>query len=198
MALSPRHLDYFKDLLEGRAEVSWNAWFAANLTELEQALPRAEFLHLKFKKTDEAERLLKVNGISFTITGQGRREKRFALFHPEVCDERGLPREEFLRQAYGGAIGEYMDGRHPEAAKRVRNFVRKLQRKSIEVRHEEFTDLCFDGEMEILSGDTALGRILLEPLAALKIFDDRIDPLVFRARELLVRFSTTPRNELNP
>lgn len=190
MALDPRHLEYFKDLLEGRAELSWNAWFAANNTELEQTLPRAEFLHLKFKKTEEAERLLQANGVDFTITPEGRREKRFALFAPEVCDERGRPREEFLRRAYDGAIGEFMDGRHPEAAERVRNFVRKLQRRPIPVREEEFADLCFDGEMEILAGNPALGRILLTPLADLKMFDDRIDPMIFRARALLAHSST--------
>src|SRR5687768_8152671 len=104
MPLSPHHLEYFKDLLEGRAEISWNAWIAANKDELERTLPRTEFLHLKFKNIEEAERLLTANGIPFEITDRGRQEKYFALLAPEVCDEKGRPKEEFRRKAYGGAV----------------------------------------------------------------------------------------------
>ena len=160
-------------------------WFAANKAELEQTLPRAEFLHLKFNKTEEAERLLKTHCIEFELTDQGRREKRYALFAPEICDERGRPNEAFLRQAYDGAVGAFMDGLLAEAAERAKKFVRKLQRRSIAVRQEEFADLCFDGEMEMTLGNPELGRILLQPLAELKIIDDRIDPMIFRARALL-------------
>lgn len=185
MPLAPKHLEYFKELFEGRARVSWNAWFEANRQELEQSLPRAEFLRLRFKKLDEAERILKAHGIPFEITAKGKQEKRFSLYALEVCDEFGRPKAEFLRKAYDGAVGEFMDGRVEAARDRLVKYVKKIKRKPIEVRESEFADLCFDGEIEIQLGNADLGRILLEPLAAMKILDDRIDPMIFRARELL-------------
>ena len=41
--IRPEHLAYFKDLLEGRAEISWRAWFKKHDKELIQELPRREY-----------------------------------------------------------------------------------------------------------------------------------------------------------
>ena len=70
------HLAYFKDLLEGRAEVSWHAWFDPREAELAAELPRAVFLRLKFHKLDEAETLLRAAGVPYTPDpGAARRER---------------------------------------------------------------------------------------------------------------------------
>ena len=53
--MRPEHLAYFKDLFDGRAQLGWHAWFARHDRELQQDLPRAAYLHLKFRKLDEAE-----------------------------------------------------------------------------------------------------------------------------------------------
>ena len=41
------HLSYFKDLLEGRATVSWVAWFRRNEAELSKEMPRPAFVFEK-------------------------------------------------------------------------------------------------------------------------------------------------------
>jgi hypothetical protein len=44
----------------------------------------------------------------------------------------------------------------------------------------------------------ALNRRHLAPLAALKIFDDRVDPMIIRARALLIQSSTESGSQPNP
>src|SRR3712207_6820616 len=105
------HLTYFKDLLEGRAEESWNAWFARHRPELERELPRADYLRIRFNTLDEAEKQLRAAGIDYTPDPvAARRERHYALLDPSVLDERGRPLPEFQRRAYSGAVGQLMDG----------------------------------------------------------------------------------------
>jgi hypothetical protein len=72
------HLAYFKDLLEGRAPVSWHAWFKRNEAQLAQELPRAAFLRLKFHKLDEAEKILRQAGVEFSVSPLAKREKYYS------------------------------------------------------------------------------------------------------------------------
>lgn len=183
--IRPEYLAYFKDLFEGRAEISWRAWFFQNDAQLAQDLPRAEYLRLKFKKLDEAEKLLREAGIAFTISPLARREKYYALLHDSVLDERGRPKESFRRNAYDGAVGQFLDGNSVKAKEILSTCLRKLKRRPIEKRIEELEGMCFDGEMEYEYGQRELGRMILELIASLETSDDLLDPAILRARELL-------------
>jgi hypothetical protein len=184
--MAPEHLNYFRDLLEGRAEESWNAWFRRHEADLAQELPRAEFLRLKFNKLDEAERRLGAAGVPFTPDPvAARRERYYALLHHSVLDERGRPREAFRRKAYGGAFGQLLDGEVEAAQATLAKYVRRIRRLSVEKRAEELEDLCFDGERELTLGRPEIGRVLLEAVASVPRENDQVDPATDRARELL-------------
>jgi hypothetical protein len=179
------HLAYFKDLFEGRATVSWNAWFKQNEAQLSEELPRAAFLRLKFRKLDEAEKHLRTAGIEFCVSPLARREKYYSLLHDSVLDENGRPKESFRRKAYDGAIGHFLDGHPVKAKETFAAFLRKLKRRPMEKRVEELEALCFDGEMEFEYGDHEIGRIVLEMVAALETGNDLLDPAIHRARQVL-------------
>jgi len=182
----PEHLLYFKELLEGRADVSWNAWFPRHEAELARELPRAEFLRLKFQKLDEAEKLLRAAGVEYTPDpAAARRERYHALLDPSVLDQRGRPRPEFRRKAYNGALGQLMDGEVDAARATLGKFIRRVRRYPAEKQAEELEDLCFDGEMELTLGDPEIGRVLLEAVASVPPRDDLVDPATDRARGLL-------------
>lgn len=179
------HLAYFKELFEGRAAVSWRAWFKQNDAQLAQDLPRAEYLRLKFKMLDEAEKLLRQAGIQFTISPLAKREKFYSLLHDNVLDERGRPKESFRRKAYDGAVGQFLDGQTAKAKETLIAYLQKVKRRPMVKRIKELESMCFDGEMNFELGDRELGRMILELVAGLEIGDDLLDPAIFRARELL-------------
>ena len=182
------HLTYFKDLLEGRAEESWNAWFARHDEELAKELPRADFLRLKFNKLDEAEKLLQAAAVEYVPDPiAARRERHYALLDPSVLDERGRPRPELRRKAYRGAMGQLMDGDVQAGRATLARYVRWVRRLPALRQAEELEGLCFDGEMELATGDPEIGRVLLEAVASVPRADDLLGPAIDRARELLGR-----------
>jgi hypothetical protein len=181
----PEHFAYFKDLFEGKATISWNAWFKRHDDQLSQELPRADFLRLKFHKLDEAEKLLRAAGIEFTVSPLAKREKYYSLLYENVLDENGRPKESFRRRAFDGAVGHYLDGDSDKAKATLAGFLRKLKRRPMEKRVEELEALCFDGEMELEYGERELGRMILEQVAALEIGNELLDPAINQARILL-------------
>ena len=183
--IRPEHLNYFKDLLEGRATISWQAWFKRNAESLQTELPRAVYLRLKFQNLDEAEKLLRESGIEFLASPQAKRERQYAQLHPSVLDENGRPLESFQRKAYNGAFGAFMDDQPEKGNALLRKFLAKINRGSSLKRGETLGDMCFDGQMELQLGNELIGRSILELIAELETGDDLIDPAIFRARELL-------------
>jgi hypothetical protein len=181
------HLAYFKVLFEGRASISWNAWFKLHEAELAQDLPRAAFLRLKFHKLDEAEKLLHESGIKFAPSPLARREKYYSLLHPSVLDENGRPKESFRRKAYDGAFGCFLDGQPDEGKAILASHLRKLKLRPILKRAEGLEEMCFDGEMEFEFGEPEIGRIILELVASLDAGNDLLDPSILRARQVLRR-----------
>jgi hypothetical protein len=179
-------LAYFKDLLEGRAQVSWNAWFRENDAALVKNLPRMDYLRLKFKKLDEAERLLKEAGINYqTSPAILKRERYFASLHEGVLDERGRPTPQFLRKMYGGAGGAASDGDAHGARQILAKELGKILRLPMIERAQELGDFCFEGEQEYALGNQLLGLIILELVSELATGDDLLDPAILRAREVL-------------
>jgi len=160
------HLQYFKALFEGRADISWRAWFAQNEAVLKAELPRAVLLRLRLNGLEEAEKLLKEAGVEYTTDPSAlRRERHFASFDPSLLDERGRPREDLRRKAYGGVFGMILDGEHDQARKRLEAEIRKIRRKPVLEQMADLADMCFDGETEFTNGNREIGRALLEAVA---------------------------------
>lgn len=187
--MHPEHLAYFKDLLEGRAGISWNAWFKHNQQALSEQLTCADFLRLKFDKLDEAERLLRQAAIPYVISPLAKRERHYALLHDSVLDDKGRPLLSFRRNAYDGAFGQLLDGHASQGEATLAAFLKKLKRQSAVARAEAVADLCFDGEMELALGEQVLGIAMLRAVAALSTGDDLLDPSIERARQLLAAAS---------
>ena len=185
------HLGYFKDLLEGRATVSWVAWFRRNEAELSKEMPRPAFLRLKFKHIEEAEALLRKAGIEFTISPLSKREFLYANLHPSVLDEHGRPLESFRRTAYDGAFACFMDGDVIRGKKILGSFLNKLKQHSVQKYAQELADFCFDGEMEFLYGNELIGRAMLELLAEVDVGNDLMSASIFAARKVLKKATPT-------
>ena len=185
------HLAYFKILLEGRAGISWNAWFKRNEADLAARMPRADFLRLKFNKLDEAERLLRLAGIDPVISPLAKRERYYASLHDNVLDAQGRPLLSVRRGAYDGALGQALDGHLQQAATTLAGFLEKLQQQPRNTRAEILADLCFDGEMERDFGDCATGDLMLKAVAAFASDDDLLAPAMERAKALLADDSDT-------
>jgi len=183
--MHPDHLAYFKDLLEGRADISWNAWFKRNQQSLSAQLNRADFLRLKFNKLDEAERLLQQAAIPYVLSPLAKRERHHAMLHESVLDEHGRPLLSFRRKAYDGALGQLMDGDVAQAEATLAAYLGKLRRQPQGPRAEAVADLCFDGEMELVYGTQAIGITMLQTVAAIAEGDDLLDPSIQRAQHLL-------------
>jgi len=187
--IAPEHLAYFKDLLEGRAELSWKAWFRLHEKQLTQDLPRATFLRLKFYSLEEAEKLLRQAGIEFTVSPSARRrEEYYMLFADSALDEKGKLKPDVKRGFYDGAFGHFMDGNVEEGRRLLAAFVNRMKRWSTQKRSEELSDMCFDGELELQFGDPKIGRELLAVVAAFSpkaADDDLLNFAITRAKELI-------------
>ncbi|QIL79436.1 hypothetical protein G7047_05605 [Diaphorobacter sp. HDW4A] len=183
--MRPEHLAWFKDLLEGRASVSWVAWFKRHETELANELPRAAFLRLKFNHLDEAEPLLRKAGIDITPSPLAKRERLYATMHPSVLDENGRPKETFRRQSHHGTFGFFGDGDLAKGTEALRACLREMKGYPITTHAQMLQDFCFDAEMELQYGNEKIGRTMLELIAALETDDDLLAPSIFAARVAL-------------
>ncbi len=183
--MKEEHLEYFKSLLEGRANVSWHGWFGPNEAALQEELPRADFLRLKFHNVDAARDALVAAGIEFTESPLAKREKYYATLSKTVLDSAGRPRPEFKRKAYGDAMGYFMDGDIETGVDHLAKFLKTLRRRPIDVRREELEGLCFDAEMELEYGNPKTARAMLQLVADFPSNGDLLDGAIDRANKLL-------------
>ncbi|AVO29272.1 hypothetical protein [Stenotrophomonas maltophilia] len=183
--MDAEHLEYFKAALEGRASVGWNVWFAANQQALAQHLSRPALLRLKFSKLDEAERLLAEAGIVPRSTAGKRYEMYCAQFSADVVDANGRPLPAIWRAAHGGAIGLLADGEHEAGQAKLLSEFRRTRKRGLQQAHEWLADLCFEGEMELTSGNAEVGRSLLAVVVRAGSGHDLLDATAMIARELL-------------
>lgn len=62
-----RHLVYFKELLEGNAEISFKAYLSNNEDSLRKQFSPARFARLKLKSIDEIIKILDEENVSYSI-----------------------------------------------------------------------------------------------------------------------------------
>lgn len=183
--MDAEHLEYFKAALEGRATVGWTVWFAANHQALARQLSRPALLRLKFNQLDEAERLLAEAGIMPASTAGKRYEMYCAQLAPEMLDEHGRPLPEVWRAAHGGAIGLLADGEHGAGQAKLLAEFRRTRKRGLQQAHEWLADVCFEGEMELTSGNAEVGRNLLAVVVQAGSGHDLLDATAMIARNLL-------------
>ena len=187
-AYTRKQLQYFSDLMKGRAPVSWGAWWKVNEATLKDQLKRPEYLRLKFRKVQYAWEILELNGIHIEWGSAAKREFYYANLHESVLDENGRPLESFRRKSYSGACGEYLGGRTHEARQKLASMISKLKRRGTMEAKDELGEMAFDGEMMVHSDvDAGFGRLLLEAVVSYGYGygDDLTDFAVERAESLL-------------
>ncbi|MGO4718152.1 hypothetical protein AB4071_03350 [Stenotrophomonas sp. 2MCAF14_2] len=183
--MDAEHLEYFKAALEGRAQVGWNIWFAANQHALAQQLSRPALLRLKFSKLDEAERLLAEAGIVPASTAGKRYEMYCAQFSADAVDGKGRPLPAIWRAAHGGAIGQLADGHYEAGQATLLAEFRRARKRGLQQAHEWLGDLCFEGEIELSGGNADVGRNLLAVVVQAGSGHDLLDGVAMIARERL-------------
>ncbi|HEL3782531.1 TPA: hypothetical protein UM046_004408 [Stenotrophomonas maltophilia] len=183
--MDAEHLEYFKAALEGRAQVGWNIWFAANQQLLAQQISRPALLRLKFSKLDEAERLLAEAGIVPRSTAGKSYEMYCAQFSADVVDANGRLLPATWRAAHGGAIGLLADGEHEAGQAKLLSEFRRVRKRGLQQAHEWLGDLCFEGEMELSGGNADVGRNLLAVVVQAGSGYDLLEGTAMIARELL-------------
>lgn len=62
---------------------------------------------------------------------------------------------------------------------------RRVRRRGLQQAHEWLADLCFEGEMELTSGNAGVGRSLLAVVVQAGSGHDLLDATAMIARELL-------------
>lgn len=183
--MDTEHLEYFKAALEGRAQVGWTVWFAANQQALAQQMSRPALLRLKFNTLDEAERLLAEAGIVPASTAGKRYEMYCAQFSADAVDGNGRPLPALWRAAHGGAIGLLADGEHDVGRAVLLGEFHSARERGLQQAHEWLSDVCFEGEMELTGGNVEVGRALLAVVVQAGSGQDLLDGAAMIARELL-------------
>ena len=113
------------------------------------------------------------------------RDRYCAQFAPEMLDEHGRPLPEVWRAAHGGAIGLLADGEHGAGQAKLLAEFRRTRKRGLQQAHEWLADLCFEGEMELTSGNAEVGRNLLTVVVQAGSGHDLLDATAMIARDLL-------------
>ncbi len=188
-AYKKEQLEYFKELIEGRATVSWRAWWNSNDAILKSQLKRPEYARLKFKRVKYAHEIIEANGIKVEWGAPAKRESYYANLCESVLDEKGRPEETFRRNAYNGASGDFIDGKFEKAREKLTKIISKLKKKGSLKAREELEDMQFDGEMMVTDEvDEEFGKALLKAVVSYGYGDDLTDFVVDRADEILKKF----------
>ncbi|AVS79888.1 hypothetical protein C8237_01435 [Paracidovorax avenae] len=183
--LSKEHLLYFKNLLEGKAEFSLKAYLAKNEESLRKHISAPRFARLKFKTTDEVEKILAEEGVPYEIDPQAvRGEKYLATFHPDVLDENGRLKEDFKYEIFDGLI-KTIKNNEKYAVLDFEKYIglSKGGRDSINI--EKLTDVEYFAEIEAKYGEKHVGVYLLQLISSIGRQFSEIDDIVLRAKEAL-------------
>lgn len=103
-------LEYFRRLLSGEETDAWHKWWPANEARLKAALPRPEFLKLKFNRHEHVASVLQGAGILFDWSARARVASRFADMDPRKLDENGVPLESHWIGVFGSLISAFESG----------------------------------------------------------------------------------------
>lgn len=184
--LRQEHIEFFKELLEGTAKVSFLGYFPKNEAYFKEALERASFLRLKFTPMEEIQAILDKNGIAYTLSENAiKREKYFLGFHKDVLDENGKLKISHKSTIFNNSLGYYLDGKLDEARLSLEKYLGIAEKSKKKYSFEKFQDVVSFGEMEIEFGDKALGKFILTVVSSLPRQYSSIDDITVYAAEKL-------------
>jgi hypothetical protein len=184
--LDSKHLSYFKELLEGKATVSFSAYLKINQAALTAQLPRAQFLRLKFDCTDEMQKILESHGVEFEANEAAiRREIYLRNVNPADLDESGRLKPATRSALFEGAVALFESGKEDEARLTVLRLVDQPKKMSSNRVFDELEDLEYFSEIEMKFGNVKTGLFFMGIIASFERQFSRIDDIIIRAREAL-------------
>ncbi|MEN9847651.1 MAG: hypothetical protein RL368_391 [Pseudomonadota bacterium] len=160
--LAQEHLQFFKDLLDENAKVSFLGCFPKHEESIKTSLARASFLRLKFSPFEEIEKILEKANIAYTRNETAvKREKYFLNFHRDVLDENGKLKIAHKRTIFNSAIGYYLDGDFDNAKLLLEKYLGISGKAKAKYSFDKFQDVVSFAEIEIDCGDKQLGIFIL-------------------------------------
>lgn len=192
--MDQQHLDFFKQILEGKALYAFGVYLKKHEQSLKKQLPRGQFLRLKFKPLEEIEIILQQNNITYQLNPQAiKREKYLLCFHDSVLDENGFPTAAFEASLFNGAAHDFLNSAPEKASQKLHDYVwytTNNNNNHAEIL-ENFEEVGFHGTIEIEYGNQALGIFLLQYIAQQASDCSRISNLILNAKTTLQSLSAT-------
>ncbi|AIQ23859.1 MULTISPECIES: hypothetical protein [unclassified Paenibacillus] len=189
-----RHLVYFKELLEGNAEISFKAYLSNNEDSLRKQFSPARFARLKFKSIDEIIKILDEENVSYSINDHAvRNEKYLATFHLDALNEQGRLKEGFKDTLFKGTVHNFKT-KGEEAVLTLYKYIEYPKKINSKKNIEKLQDIeCF-AELELSLGDESLGLFLLKALASIERQLSEVDDIVLKAQEAVMKHHSSKRD----
>lgn len=185
VSVEKKHLDYFKDLVEGNASVAFSAYLRKNEQSLKEQFARAQFLRLKFDSIDEIIKILDESGIEYKLSNASiNMEKYLMNFHPDVLDENGRIKKSHRDTMFNGAVRLFYVEKN-KAKSALHKFLGIPKRLSEGGSIEHMEDVEAFAEIELRYGDVDLGLFLLREIASIGRQYTDVDDITTRVRERL-------------
>ena len=185
-SLSKEHLQFFKDLIEGKAQISFLGYFPTHEKSIKESLERASFLRLKFTPFDEIEKILSSSEITyFRDEAAIKREKYFFSFHKDVLDENGKLKTSHKHSLFNHAAGQYLDGAIEDARLSLSKYLGLHGGGKKKYSYAKFQDVVSFSEVEINYGNKELGKFMLTLIGDLPRNYSAIDDLSIYAKKKL-------------
>ncbi|MEK5437887.1 MULTISPECIES: hypothetical protein [Paenibacillus] len=189
-----RHLVYFKELLEGNAEISFKAYLSNNEDSLRKQFSPARFARLKFNSIDEIIKILDEENVSYSINDHAvRNEKYLATFHLDALNEQGRLKEGFKDTLFNGTVHNFKT-KGEEAVLTLYKYIEYPKKINNKKNIEKLQDIeCF-AELELSLGDESLGLFLLKALASIERQLSEVDDIVLKAQEAVMKHHSSKRD----
>lgn len=189
-----RHLVYFKELLEGNAEISFKAYLSNNEDSLRKQFSSARFARLKFKSIDEIIKILDEENVSYSINDHAvRNEQYLATFHLDALNEQGRLKEGFKDTLFKGTVHNFKT-KGEEAVLTLYKYIEYPKKINNKKNIEKLQDIeCF-AELELSLGDESLGLFLLKALASIERQLSEVDDIVLKAQEAVMKHHSSKRD----
>lgn len=184
-------LNYFKNIIEGKTNMTWKYFWKKNSERLKKELPKREFTKLKFGKLNRASEILTELDIEFKWTKKADYHQAISNFSDDFCDHLGYPILSTQRQLYNGAVGDFLDGNTDTAKLKLNTYIKEIESIKDEIlQSEKINDLEYDASSFINQGQPEIGIEILKLIVnRFNNFNDLTQPAVNFAKEKLKTIS---------
>jgi len=179
-------LEYFKNLIEGRAPISWRAWWNKNESILKNQLSSPEYARIKFGLVKYAYKILNANEINVKWDASSEKESYLANVDESCLDEFGRVKESVKKTLYNGAGGKFLNGENEQGKKILFQLISEVKNQPIMEAKELLESMEYEGEMMVDSGiEVEFGKALLEAVVSFGYGNDLADFAVSEAEKKL-------------